>query len=126
MWARHFTRAALPGILTAMSIPKPIPGSLNGPIEVRQTPNPNARKFILAGTRFVGSRNYALGEAVDHPLAAQLLTLDGVYNVLLVQDFVTVNKVPQVEWPPLQAAVEKVLVDYLSNFLSQETPSNAA
>jgi Scaffold protein Nfu/NifU N terminal len=50
----------------------------------------------------------------DHPLAARLLTLDGVYNVLLVQDFVTVNKLPQVEWPPLQTAVMNILSDYLS------------
>jgi hypothetical protein len=83
-------------------------------IEVRQTPNPNARKFVLAGVRFDGSHNYALGQVVDHPLAAQLLALEGVYNVLLAQDFVTVNKVPHVEWPPLQAAVERLLRDFLS------------
>lgn len=83
-----------------------------GAIEMRQTPNPNARKFVLAGVRFAGSRNYALGSAVDEPLAARLLTLDGVYNVLLAQDFVTVNKTPQTEWPALQRAVEEILADY--------------
>jgi hypothetical protein len=93
-----------------MSIEKP----QRGAIEMRQTPNPNARKFVLAGTHFGASRNYALGNAVDHPLAAQLLALDGVYNVLLTQDFVTVNKLPHFEWPPLQSAVETVLSDYLS------------
>ena len=91
-----------------------IPKSNMATIEMRQTPNPNARKFVLAGMRFEGSRNYALGEAVDDPLAARLLTLEGVYNVLLAQDFVTVNKLPDVAWPPLQAAVEHVLSDYLS------------
>ena len=85
-----------------------------GTIEMRQTPNPNARKFVLAGIRFEGSRNYALGGAVDDPLALQLLALEGVYNVLLAQDFVTVNKLPDVEWPPLLSAVEDVLSDYLS------------
>ena len=93
-----------------MSLEKPQGGS----IEVRQTPNPNARKFVLAGVRFEGSRNYSLGDMVDDPLAARLLTLEGVYNVLLAQDFVTVNKVPDVEWPALQAAVENFLADYLS------------
>lgn len=82
---------------------------------MRQTPNPNARKFILSGMRFEGSRNFSLGQEADHPLAAQLLSLDGVYNVLLAQDFVTVNKLPHVEWTPLQAAVEQLLVDYLSH-----------
>jgi hypothetical protein len=83
-------------------------------IEVRPTPNPNARKFVLAGIHFGASRNYALGTAVDDPLGARLLLLDGVYNVLLAQDFVTVNKVPEVEWPPLEAAVIAILSDYLS------------
>lgn len=90
----------------------------SGSIEVRQTPNPNARKFVLAGVRFDGSHNYALGQTVDHPLAAQLLALEGVYNVLLAQDFVTVNKMPDVEWPPLQAAVERLLRDFLSQDLN--------
>jgi hypothetical protein len=97
-----------------MSVEKPQAGPEIGPIEVRQTPNPNARKFILAGKHFGASRNYALGDQVDDPLVAQLLSLDGVYNVMLAQDFVTVNKRPQVEWPPLQAAVERLLSDYLS------------
>jgi hypothetical protein len=83
-------------------------------IEVRSTPNPNARKFVLAGIHFGASRNYALGTVVDDPLAALVLMLDGVYNVLLAQDFVTVNKVPEVEWPALEAAVIAILSDYLS------------
>src|SRR6476469_8044498 len=85
-----------------------------GPIEVRQTPNPNARKFVLVGMRFEGSHNYSLGDAVDHPLAAYLLTLDGVYNVFMAQDFITVNKFPAYQWAPLQVAVEQFLIDYLS------------
>ena len=113
MRARHFTRVTLPGILMHMSLENPPAGA----IEVRQTPNPNARKFVLAGVRFEGSRNFSLGGAVDDPLAARLLTLEGVYNVLLVQDFVTVNKVPHVEWPALQSAVESILSDYLSETL---------
>src|SRR5687768_8699806 len=92
--------------------------STHGPIQVRQTPNPNALKFILAGVRFAESHNYALGGVVDHPLAASLLTLDGVYNVFMAQDFVTVNKVPHVEWPPLQAAVERLLAEHLTQLTS--------
>ena len=93
-----------------MSIEKPTVG----PIQVRQTPNPNALKFVLPGVRFAASRNYSLGDAVDEPLAARLLTLEGVYNVFLAQDFVTVNKVPQVDWSLLQVAVERILADYLT------------
>lgn len=85
-----------------------------GPIEVRQTPNPNARKFVLRGIRFGSSRNFSLGEEVDDALAARLLNLEGVYNVLLAADFVTVNKVPHFDWPPLENAVVEILSDFLT------------
>jgi hypothetical protein len=105
-----------------MSIEKPTAG----PIHVHQTPNPNALKFVLPGIRFAVPRNYSLGDSVgdvvEDALAARLLTLEGVYNVFLAQDFVTVNKVPHVEWLPLQAAVESCLADYLT----QNTSNNAA
>lgn len=89
---------------------------------MRQTPNPNARKFVLAGVNFAPARNYTLGDEVDHPLAAQLLTLEGVYNVFLAQDFVTVNKVPAVAWPALQDAV----IGFLSAYLSQSATNRAS
>lgn len=85
-----------------------------GPIDVRQTPNPNARKFVLSGIQFGSSRNFSLGDDVDHPLAARLLNLEGVYNVLLAADFVTVNKIPHFEWPPVQRAVEEIISDFLA------------
>jgi hypothetical protein len=88
------------------------------PIRLQPTPNPNARKFILPDVSFSGSRNFshqdmARGD-VDEPLALRLLALDGVYNVLLVRDFVTVNKLPEVAWPPLEAAVLTILQEYLA------------
>ena len=86
-------------------------------IQVRPTPNPNARKFVLSRVRFPTSRNFAAshvaaGSVVDDPLAAQLLAIAGVYNVLLAQDFVTVNKTPDTAWPPLEAAVVELLTAY--------------
>jgi hypothetical protein len=96
-------------------------------IQIRPTPNPNARKFVLSRVRFTTSRNFTRGNftegnftegnftggsTVDEPLAAQLLTLPGVYNVLLAQDFVTVNKTPETAWPPLEAAVVELLTAY--------------
>lgn len=92
-----------------------------GPIDVRQTPNPNARKFVLSGIQFGSSRNFSLGDEIDDPLAARLLMLEGVYNVLLAADFVTVNKIPHFEWPPVQSAV----VEILSDFFAQDASSNA-
>lgn len=88
--------------------------SMPGVIAVQPTPNPNARKFVLSGKRFAASHNYSEGQAVDDPLAAALLALEGVYNVLMAQDFVTVNKTPQTEWPPLEQAVQAILSEHLA------------
>ena len=49
------------------------------------------------------------------PLAHALFALDGVYNVLLAQDFVTVNKLPPVAWEELEPAVVAAIVTYLES-----------
>ena len=72
-------------------------------IKIQATPNPNALKFILPEKRFPKPVNISTPEAAAaHPLAAQLMALNGVYNVFMVQDFVTVNKLPDVPWEPLR------------------------
>ena len=69
---------------------------------VQPTPNPNAMKFVLSSTRFVQPLSFAsAAAAATHPLAAQLFAVGGIYNVFMAQDFVTVNKVPQVDWAGL-------------------------
>ena len=84
------------------------------PVQVHQTPNPNARKYILPGRRFGAPLNASRPEeAAAHPLARALLALDGVYNVFLAQDFVTVNKVPALGWDDLEPRVVATIVSYL-------------
>jgi hypothetical protein len=80
------------------------------PIEVQPTPNPNAMKFVLARKVFGRPLSFASAEAAaGHELAEQIFALPGVYNVFMVQDFVTVNKLPGVPWEPLVAAVQAIL-----------------
>jgi hypothetical protein len=84
-------------------------------MEVRRqaTPNPNAMKFVLPGRRFSQSQNYATAAAAaDHLLAAQLFRLEGVTNVFLAQDFVTVNKRPDVAWENLVDAAAALIGGY--------------
>ncbi len=82
-------------------------------IRVQPTPNPNAHKFILPGQRFAHSLNFpSAAAATTHPLAARLFALPGVYNVLLAQDFVTVNKLPAVEWSTLEGDIQRVIADW--------------
>jgi hypothetical protein len=83
-------------------------------IQVQKTPNPNARKFVLPEKCFIQPLNVANAEAAAHDLlAARLFALDGVYNVFMVQDFVTINKLPDVPWEPLEAKVKVILAEFL-------------
>ncbi len=82
-------------------------------IQVQHTPNPNARKFILPEKHFPQPLNFSGAEAAaQHPLAARLFALGDIYNVFMVQDFVTVNKLPDRAWEPLERRVQAVLADY--------------
>jgi hypothetical protein len=84
-------------------------------IQVQQTPNPNARKFILDGMRFEASTNYASAEAAaSNPLAHALFALEGVYNVFTAQDFVTVNKRTDVAWDALETQICRLLTDHFA------------
>lgn len=75
-------------------------------IEIHQTPNPNARKFVLTDYRFESPLNLSdVTLASSHPLAARLFALGDVYNVFMAQDFVTVNKLPGVPWDSLESRV---------------------
>jgi hypothetical protein len=78
--------------------------------EVQPTPNPNATKFVLdqpISDRPMSFLNPASGK--DHPIASRLLAISGVTSVLLLRDFVTVNKDPAARWPEITSSVKSVL-----------------
>lgn len=80
--------------------------------EIQPTPNPNAAKFVLdrpisdAPTSFLSA-----DQAAGHPIAQRLFAIDGVSSLLLLGDFVTVNKDVSVSWPPIKRKVRQVLAD---------------
>ena len=78
--------------------------------EVQPTPNPNALKFIL--DRSVSDRPtsfFNAASAENHPLASRLFAVPGVTSILLLGDFVTVNKDPNAPWAPIKTKVKEVL-----------------
>jgi hypothetical protein len=82
-------------------------------VQSHKTPNPNARKFTLPGKRFSQSLNFSSPEtAMGHPLAQRLFALPGVYNVFMAQDFITVNKLPGVEWDALEKDIQSTIAEY--------------
>ncbi len=79
-------------------------------LEVQPTPNPNAAKFVL--DRQIASQPtsfFNAASAAAHPLASRLFAVPGVSSILLLGDFVTVNKSPDAKWDKIVAAVQSVL-----------------
>jgi hypothetical protein len=80
--------------------------------EIQPTPNPNAAKFVL--DRQIAQQPtsfFNAAQAADHPLAAALFAIPGVSSVLLLGDFVTINKAPDAKWNQITARVQAVLKD---------------
>ena len=89
------------------------------PIQVQPTPNPNAMKFVLGQPVFARPLSFPSAQAAaGHVPAEEIFALSGVYNVFMVQDFVTVNKLPDVPWEPLVPAVQAILAEYITSYVS--------
>jgi hypothetical protein len=80
--------------------------------EIQPTPNPNAVKFVLDREVVAQPTSFFNKEqAIDHPLAQKLFAIPGVSSLLLLGDFITVNKTPDTPWKDITKAVEKVLAN---------------
>lgn len=78
--------------------------------QVQATPNPHARKFIVNQKICDEPLSFASAEAArEHPLAARLFAVHGVVRVLILDDFVTVNKSPETAWADITGTVRKIL-----------------
>ena len=79
-------------------------------VEVQGTPNPNAMKFVVDGMICEGALSFFnAGSAAGYPLAERLFGIEGVRSVLILGDFVTVNKAAEAAWRPITAAVRKAI-----------------
>jgi hypothetical protein len=78
--------------------------------EIQATPNPNAMKFVLdAKVSEEPASFYSRTEAAVNPLASKILAIEGVSNVMLLKDFVTVGKSPQARWSDINGRVKLIL-----------------
>ncbi len=89
--------------------------------EFQATPNPNALKCVLdkavarpdaggTGGGADAARSYFTREqASADPVAAALFAIEGVTNVLIVKDWVTVSKAPGAEWGKLKPKIKTAL-----------------
>jgi hypothetical protein len=86
-------------------------------IEVRPeaTPNPNAVKFTLDRPSVEGrAQTFRAGsDPAESPLGARIFALDGVTNVFMTSNFVSVTKEDDVAWDDL---VPQVIAELEAHF----------
>ncbi len=78
--------------------------------EIQATPNPNAAKFVL--DRPIAEQPMSFFNAASargHALAEQLFAIQGVSSLLLLGDFITVNKSPEARWEKINPQVKALL-----------------
>jgi hypothetical protein len=79
-------------------------------VDVQPTPNPNAAKFLLDKPITEQPMSFFNAAAAQgHPIATRLFEVTGVTSVLLLGDFVTVNKTAAVRWDAITPKVRKIL-----------------
>jgi hypothetical protein len=85
-------------------------------IEVRPeaTPNPNAIKFTLDRPSTSGkAQTFRAGsDPAESPLGARIFALDGVTNVFMTANFVSVTKEDDIAWDALAPLVVAELEDH--------------
>jgi hypothetical protein len=84
-------------------------------VQVRPTPNVNALKFVVNRRLTEGkSRTFrAAAEALDVPLARQLLEVPGVVQVFMLNDFITITREPAADWDAIAAKAEAIITTVL-------------
>lgn len=79
-------------------------------VEIESTPNPNAMKFVLDSSISPHPMSFLTAEsAASHPLARRLFEIPGVSSLLLLGDFVTINKSPAGKWDDIKTQARRIL-----------------
>ena len=80
-------------------------------VTVSTTPNENALKFTLDCQAIEsGYKTYADSvSAGESPVAKAVFAIDGVAQVFLMADFVTVTKKPELQWSDLQESIVEAI-----------------
>lgn len=80
--------------------------------EIQPTPNPNAVKLVLDRPISEERVSFLKAEqAQEHPIGRRLFAIPGVLSLLLLGDFITVNKDAAASWTPIKKSIRKVLAD---------------
>jgi hypothetical protein len=85
--------------------------------DTQPTPNPNSVKITVDGRTFIdaGMESFSsAAQAGDHPLGSRLFAVDGIVNVFVMPQFLTVTKDSGADWNAVMPAVESALREYFA------------
>ena len=78
------------------------------PVQISNTPNPNALKFTV-GVDVGGPATFVEGQETDDATAEALLAIDGVTSVFMTADFVTLSKTAETSWEMIAPQAAELL-----------------
>jgi hypothetical protein len=85
--------------------------------ETHPTPNPNSTKITVDGRTFIdaGMESFSsAAQAGGHPLGSRLFAIDGIVNVFIMPQFLTVTKAPDADWNAVMTGVEAALKEHFA------------
>lgn len=95
-------------------------------IDIQETPNPNALKFLLDNEFATDSKQFnTIEDAKDDKLAERLFSLEGVENIFYLSNFITVTKADKVSWNTLEKEVKTVISENFKDLNLSDTPKKA-
>lgn len=86
-------------------------------LHAEPTPNPNSLKLTSDHGPFIDSGMVSLSAddaPAAHPLGRLLIAIDGIVDVLILPQFVTVSKAPGTAWDDVLPQVKQILSNHLS------------
>ena len=85
-------------------------------VQTQDTPNPNSLKF-LPGKKVseVGPIEFLDLKDTDNDLVKNILSIRGVRGIFLYENFLSVNKVSEIEW----SEIKHIVISYINDFYSK-------
>lgn len=73
--------------------------------EILDTPNPDAKRFMLHEPVINGRLRLNKNNTSEHPLATEILSLDGVHEILIQSNWISITKSSESDWDSLLRAI---------------------
>ena len=85
-------------------------------VQIEKTPNPNSLKFLPGKVVSKnGSFEVNKKEETNNDLIRNLLSINGVNNIFLGKDFISINKSDEISWEEIKHIVISLINDFYSS-----------